>query len=43
MTVEEMCDRMSYAELLDWMALDDIREHERAKAERQAKQGMKNR
>lgn len=43
MTVEEMCDRMSYAELLDWMALDDIREEERQKAERLAKQGMKNR
>jgi hypothetical protein len=38
-----MCDRMSYAELLEWMALDDIREFEREKAERQAKQGMKNR
>lgn len=39
--MDEMCERMSYAELLEWMALDDIRNFEREKAERQAKSGMR--
>lgn len=41
MTVEEMCDRMSNTELIDWMALDSVRAREREDAERQAKKGMK--
>ena len=41
MTVEEMRDRMSYAELIDWMALDSLRGHERETAERQSKSGMR--
>lgn len=40
MTVGEMLDRMSSAELMRWMALDSLRAGEREKAERQAKKGI---
>lgn len=40
MTVGEMLDRMSSAELMRWMALDSLRAAEREKAERLAKKGM---
>lgn len=41
MTVERMTSEMSYAELVEWQALDTIRAAEREKAERQARKGMK--
>lgn len=42
MTVGEMMERMSSAELMRWMALDALRAGEREKAERMAKKGMSN-
>lgn len=41
MTVGEMCDRMTNSELLEWMALDELRGKEREAAEKRAKKGMK--
>ncbi len=40
MTVGRMMSEMSYAEFIEWMALDTIRAGEREKAERMAKKGM---
>lgn len=37
MTVGDMLDRMSSAELTEWMALDSLRNAEREKAERLAR------
>ena len=41
MTVEQLEHTMSFAELVDWQALDVIRSEERKSAEQQAKKGMK--
>lgn len=41
MTVAELEDRMPNAELIEWNALDQIREDERERAERQQSQGMR--
>ena len=43
MTVQEMSDKMTYAELVEWQALDMLRQGEREKAERLAKKGMRGR
>lgn len=40
MTVGELMQRMAYAELVDWMALDSLRVKEHEKAQRLAKKGM---
>ena len=39
----ELCERMTYAELLEWMAFDEIRAYERDKAEKLAKKDMRSR
>lgn len=41
MTVGRMVHEMTYAELVEWMALDTQRAKEREKAQRLAKKGMK--
>lgn len=41
MTVGELTARMTYAELLEWAALDQIRNAEAEKAERLATKGMR--
>lgn len=41
MTVGRMMSEMTYAELMDWMALDSLRVAEREKAARLAKKNMK--
>jgi hypothetical protein len=40
MTVGRMMHEMTYAELVDWMALDSLRVKEAEKAQRLAKKGM---
>lgn len=40
MTVGEMSERMSYVELVEWMAFDTIRHAEAEKAQRLAEKGM---
>lgn len=40
MTVGRMMAEMTYAELVDWMALDSLRAKEAEKAQRLAKKGM---
>lgn len=40
MTVAQMEREMDYQELLEWMALDTIRNREREKAQRLASKGM---
>ena len=40
MTAAELMERMSYEELLHWMALDGIRQSEHEKAQRLADKGM---
>ena len=41
MTVEQLEHTMSFAELVDWQARDEICAEERKAAEAQAKKGMK--
>jgi len=43
MTVERMTTEMSYAELVEWQALDQVRAKERKTAEAQQKKGMRRR
>lgn len=40
MTVSELLQRMEYAELIEWMALDTLRNFEAEKAQRMAGKGM---
>ena len=41
MTVARLDEEMSNPELLEWMALDSLRNEEREKAQRLAKKGMR--
>ena len=41
MTADELCDRMSHAELIEWIAYDSLAADDRAKAERMSGKGMR--
>lgn len=43
MTVGQLCEEMTTAELVEWQALDKLRYEERKKAERMSKKGMRRR
>mgnify|MGYP001571999398 FL=1 len=43
MTAAELAERMTYAELVEWQALDGLRNAEQQKADRLSRKGMKRR